>query len=195
MDQAQENRIAQGLRAGQPEAWAMFYDAFAERVWRCTARLLGPANADIADVVQETFLAAARSARSYDPAKGALWFWLWGIGRRQLALHLRKKERWQRVTLIANNGRLSHWLEGQGPLPSEALEVAEISELVRATLAELPADYADVLTAKYLDETPVEEIAKDEHITETAIRSRLARAKQAFREKFSWRAEPRKRPG
>ena len=195
MDQAQENRIAQGLRTGRPEAWAVFYDAFAERVWRATARLLGPAHADIADVVQETFLAAARSARGYDPAKGALWFWLWGIARRQLALHLRKQERWQRVTVIASNGQLSRWLDGQDPLPAETLEAKELSELVRETLAALPEDYADVLTAKYLDDVSVEQIASEERCTETAIRSRLARARQAFREAFDRRAEPRKRPG
>ncbi|HLW66292.1 MAG TPA: sigma-70 family RNA polymerase sigma factor [Gemmataceae bacterium] len=184
MDEAQASRIAYGLRAGQPEAWAMFYDAFAERVWRATARLLGPASTDIADVVQETFLAAARSARTYDPAKGSLWFWLWGIARRQLALHLRKKQRWQQVTVLASNGRLSRWLEGQESMPADTLEARELSELVRATLGALPAEYADVLTAKYLDELSVEAIAQEERSTETAIYSRLARARQAFRDAF-----------
>jgi RNA polymerase sigma-70 factor (ECF subfamily) len=185
MDQTQESRIAFGLRASQPEAWALFYDAFAERVWRASARLLGPASSDIADVVQETFLAAARSARGYDPAKGSLWSWLWGIARRQLALHLRKKHRAQQVTVLANNGLLSRWLEGQEVLPDQSLEARELADLVRTTLAELPAEYADALTAKYVDEFSVEEIAHEERCTETAIYSRLARAKQAFREAFT----------
>jgi RNA polymerase sigma-70 factor (ECF subfamily) len=185
MDQTQESRIALGLRAGQPEAWALFYDAFAERVWRATARLLGPASADIADVVQETFLAAARSARSYDPAKGSLWCWLWGIGRRQLALHLRNKHRAQQVTVLASNGLLSRWLEGHEVMPSDTLEARELSDFVRATLGALPAEYADVLTAKYLDDFSVEQIAQEERTSETAIYSRLARARQAFRTSFS----------
>jgi RNA polymerase sigma-70 factor (ECF subfamily) len=185
MDQAQETRIAQGLRAGQPEAWAMFYDAFAERVWRGCARLLGPTNSEIADVMQETFLAAAGAARGFDPTKGSLWVWLWGIGRRQLALHLRKKQRWQQVTAVAANGELSRWLDGQGAEPDQMLEAREVSEMVRATLAALPAEYADVLTAKYLDEMPVDQMAKEECTTVTTIYSRLARARQAFRDVFS----------
>ena len=66
----------------------------------------------------------------------------------------------------------------------DALEAGELAQLVRATLMELPADYQSVLTAKYLDEIPVEQLAREERCTEAAIRSRLARARQAFREQF-----------
>src|SRR3954447_24794201 len=99
MEESQERLVAQGLRAGHADAWRALYDAFAERVWRAVARLVGPSSADVADIVQETFMAAARSARQYDPAKGPLWFWLWGIARRQIALHYRKQKRHDRLKL------------------------------------------------------------------------------------------------
>src|SRR4051812_49236502 len=148
MDETQERRIAQGLRDGRPDAWRDFYDAFAERVWRAVARLTGPA--DVADVVQETFMAAARSARGFDPELGSLWVWLWGIARNHVALHYRRRERDLRLKTAAMNGHLRRWLDGAEPV--DTLEQGELSELVRATLAELPAEYGDVLTAKYLDE-------------------------------------------
>src|SRR6185437_12447852 len=85
MDEQQERDIARGLRAGEADAWRALYDAHAERVWRAVARLMGAQAVDVADVVQETFLAAARSADSYDAARGSLWWWLWGIARRQVA--------------------------------------------------------------------------------------------------------------
>src|SRR5262245_28236804 len=85
MDEQQERVVVQGLRAGKTEAWQALYEAYAERVWRSVARLLGPSAADVADVVQETMLAAARSAATFDPGRGALWLWLWGIARRQVA--------------------------------------------------------------------------------------------------------------
>jgi RNA polymerase sigma-70 factor (ECF subfamily) len=99
-------------------------------------------------------------------------------------LQLRKEQRWQRVTVLANNGQLSRWLEGTDALPESLLESRELAEQVRATLAAIPDEYADVLTAKYLDDVPVEQIAHEERSTETAIRSRLARARQAFRDAF-----------
>ena len=79
LDETQERAMAQGLREGKAEAWQALYDAYAERVWRGVARLLGPRSADVADVVQETMMAAARSAASFDSARGSLWQWLWGI--------------------------------------------------------------------------------------------------------------------
>jgi RNA polymerase sigma-70 factor (ECF subfamily) len=189
MDELQERVVAQGLRDGKIEAWQALYEAFAERIWRSVARLLGPNAADVADVVQETLMAAARSVATFDPARGRLWFWLWGIARRKAALHFRKQERHDRLRqagawLAAGNGRLLQWLDGQGPSPSGALEAAELATLVRATLTELPQDYEMLLTAKYLDGDAVELIAHREGSSESAVRSKLARARQAFRLAF-----------
>jgi RNA polymerase sigma-70 factor (ECF subfamily) len=189
MDEHQTRDIVRGLRAGKPDAWHALYDAFAERIWRGVARLLGPNSADVADVVQETMLAAAKSARTFDEAIGSLWAWLWGIARLQVALHFRKQGRYDRLKqagewLTANNGRLSLWLDGIDPTPADLLESAELSLIVRIALTELSADYESLLTAKYLDGDSVEQIASRERSTETAVRSKLARAREAFRQVF-----------
>ncbi len=190
MDDQQQREVAQGLREGKAEAWRMLYQAYAEQVWRSVARLLGREAADVADVVQETFLAAARSAKTYDATRGSLWSWLWGIARKHVALHYRKQERNDRLKsagdwLAASNGKLLRWLEGQEHAPAEALEAAELVTLVRATLTELSADHESLLTAKYLDGDTVEQIAGRESCTPTAVRSKLARARQAFRQAFA----------
>jgi len=181
MDEVQEREVARGLREGDAEAWRALYDAYAERVWRAVARLMGPGSADVADVVQETFLAAARSAGNYDPWRGSLWLWLWGIARRHVALHYRKEKRHDRLRDECRNCG--------GPLSSapptsalDSLADAELADLVRTTLTELPSEYGTVLTARYLDGESVEHIAGQERSTVTAVRSRLARARQAFRQ-------------
>jgi RNA polymerase sigma-70 factor (ECF subfamily) len=189
LDEQQELLIAQGLREGKNSAWQALHDAYAERVWRGVARLLGPQTSDVADVVQETMMAAARSARAFDPARGSLWPWLWGIAHNHVALHLRKQERRNRLTkasawLAASDGELLHWLEGKEPAPPAVLAAAELATLVRATLSALSADYGMLLTARYLEGETVTQIAVREHATETAVRSRLARARTAFREAF-----------
>jgi RNA polymerase sigma-70 factor (ECF subfamily) len=187
MDEQQEREIARGLREGEADAWRALYDAYAERVWRTVARLMGADSADVADVVQETFLAAARSAGGYDAARGSLWLWLWGIARRHVALHYRKEKRHNRLRaaghwLTTRNGLVLRCLEGQDRAPPELLAAAELTTLVRATLTRLPDEYESVLTAKYLDGESVETIANRERSTVTAVRSRLARARQAFRQ-------------
>lgn len=198
LDEQQERLIAQGLREGKTDAWQALYDAYAERVWRTVARLLGPHPADVADVVQETMLAAARSARSFDPARGSLCRWLSGIAHNHAVLHLRKQERQQRLMkavawLAASNGKLQGWLAGHQEQPLDALASAELATLVRAALATLPQDYALALTARYLDGETVAALAQRERSSEAAVRSKLARARQAFREAFA-RYAPTSKP-
>ena len=187
MDEQREREVARGLREGEADAWGALYDAYSERVWRAVARLMGADSADVADVVQETFLAAARSAHKFDESRGSLWLWLWGIARRHVALHYRKEKRHDRLRsagdwLHAQNGYVMRCLEGQSVAPPEVLAAAELADLVRATLTELPDEYETVLTAKYLDGESVEQIANSQRSTVTAVRSRLARARQAFRQ-------------
>ena len=174
MNEQQERAIAQGLQDGDPAAWQSFYDAYCERVWRSAARRVGPNSADVADVVQETFLAAARSAGSYDPERGPLWAWLTGILRNQVALHYRRQQRQARVREL-----------DIGPQPDRQQQRrADLAALVRQTLTELNDDYGSLLAAKYLDDESVEQIAAAERTTTTAVRSKLARACRAFHDAF-----------
>lgn len=191
MDDVQQRAIARGLRDGDADAWRALYDAYAERVWCAIARLMGANSADVADVVQETFLAAARSAVTYDPWRGSLWLWLWGIARRRVALHYRKEKRHDRLLNECRSENPDFRIKDKiyinynscvPPSPLDSLAAAELADLVRATLTELPSEYGTVLAARYLDGESVEDIASQERSTVTAVRSRLARARQAFRQ-------------
>ncbi len=187
MDQQQERDVAYGLRHGKTEAWQALYDAYCRRVWCAIAQLLGPDSTDIADVVQETFLAAARSARNYDPAKGTLWMWLSGIARRHVALHCRRQQRHGRVSddnsPVAR--QIAGWLDDRQQLPEDVLAAAETASLVRSVLTQLPADYEELLTAKYCEGVSVDQIARSKNSSSTAVRSKLARARRAFRQVFT----------
>ena len=190
MDDPQERQLAQGLREGRIDAWHALYEAHARPVWQYVARLMGPAAGEVGDVVQETFLAAARSARTYDPARGPLRGWIVGIAKRQVALCYRKRERQDRIKAaaqwLASKGQgVIRWLERRQETPPEALASAELATLVRAALSGLSADHEALLSARYLDGVPVDQLATQENTTVTAIRSKLARARRAFREVFS----------
>jgi RNA polymerase sigma-70 factor, ECF subfamily len=189
MDAHQEREIACGLQQGKPAAWHALYDAYARSVWQSVARLMGPRQSDVADVVQETFLAAARSARGYDASRGSLWCWLCGIARRQVALHFRREDRQGRLhhddaQAAAGRQQIARWLDDRQPAPADALASAELAALVRNTLSELPEDYETLLVAKYFDGASLQQIAGLENSTAGAVRSKLARARQAFRAAF-----------
>lgn len=199
MDDQQEQVIAQGLAEGKEEAWRALYEAYSKPVWQYVARRMGLDTADVADVVQETFLAAARSARQFDPARGSLWNWLCGIARNHLAQHFRRRRR-DKVSAADDSASLVRkqfvdWLDHRHETPPEALAAAETASAVRATLAELPGAYETLLVAKYFDGDSVDQIAGREQSSSTAIRSKLARARRAFRRAYETTSFTSARPG
>jgi RNA polymerase sigma-70 factor (ECF subfamily) len=189
MDKNADRQIADGLRRGDRQAWVRLYEVYAEPVWKNIARLVGDDSAAIADVVQETFLAAARSARNFDPDRGSLWAWLWTIANRQAALYYRKQR--PRTVLAhakqwwaALDGEKLDWIDAKADPPLEVVQSRELAALVRSALSELPADHQTLLLAKYVDGQAINVIAEQMSCSSVAIRSKLARARKAFRKAF-----------
>jgi RNA polymerase sigma-70 factor (ECF subfamily) len=187
LDPSQQRQIAGGLRAGDRASWGALFDAFAAPVWRFAARLIGADATAVDDVVQETFLAAARAARQFDPEQGTLWSWLAGIAQRQAALYWRQTARAARIKELAANGsaRIQDWLVDTVE-PDAPWEQRETSDLIRNVLAVLSSDYAAILTAKYLDERSTSDLLELFGGTSDALKSKLARARKEFRSKFEY---------
>jgi RNA polymerase sigma-70 factor, ECF subfamily len=188
MNANKENLIAQGLKDGDREVWLMLYDAYARKVWENVTRLTQDSST-VPDIVQETFLAAAQSAQDYDPQRGSLWVWLWTIARRQMALYHRKQQR------TVGLERLRRWWSSLDSrkqqmlsnleAPVNIMASQELGEMVRHCLTQLDAEYQVLLLAKYLDDKPVDDIAGQLNCSVVAVRSKLARARKAFRREFS----------
>lgn len=185
LDEHDQHVVICGLRDGNREAWSALYRRYSADVWRYVARLVGPQSADVADVVQETMLAAARSARRFDPQQGTLWGWLAGIAHRQAALAGRRAHRATRVIALAESGAalFRSLLETEAAVDS-LLEQRELTELVRWLLTEMSPEYAGLLTGKYLDELSLEELSCQWGGTVEATKSKLARARREFREQY-----------
>lgn len=189
MDKNTEQEIAKGLQEGNRHAWLQLYETYAELVWRNIARVTGSDSAAVGDLVQETFLAAARSARNFRPERGTLWVWLWTIARRQVALYYRKQKPEIMLSQVRQwwtslDREKFDWIDAKADMPSDILESQELVALVRLALSELPGDYQTLLLTKYVGNQPVERIAVQMDCSETAVRSKLARARKAFRKVF-----------
>jgi RNA polymerase sigma-70 factor (ECF subfamily) len=182
LDEPDQQAVICGLRLGDRDAWSALYDGYSADIWRYVARLVGPETSAVADIVQETFLAAARSARQFDPLRGTLWAWLSGIAHHQSALYWRQINKVQRLKELveARADELRRWLE-TSESADEPWARLELADAVRGVLADLPADYSALLTAKYLDERTLDELSRESGGTVDAIKSKLARARREFR--------------
>ncbi len=189
LDKNTEHQIAKGLQEGSRRAWLRLYEAYAEPVWRNIARLMGNDSAAVSDVVQETFMAAARSAKNFDPHRGSLWAWLWIIAGRQVALYYRKQKSNPLLAQARNwwtalDGEKLDWIDAKSDAPPDILQSRQLATLVRCALSELPAEYQTLLLAKYVDSHPADKIAEQMGCSPVAVRSKLARARKAFRKAF-----------
>jgi len=184
MPDKQEQKIVDGLRAGDAQAWSELYEAHAKRVWHEVQQRLGAGASDVADVVQEVFLDAARAAGSYRSQSGTLSQWLNGIVRRKIALYWRHRQRHDRIA-SEEVSRLFCWLDGDMGDPPAIVESAELVQAIRETLRQLPEDYERVLRSKYASGHTAQQIAEAMNTSVDAVNSKLKRARQQFRDKFS----------
>ena len=117
---------------GDAEAVRELFRTHVERLHRHAARLLGPNDPDVEDVVQQTFLAALDGARAFD-GRSSLSTWLFGIATRRALDAARgrwRRQRWSRVVDAVGIG------SGQ----NRPDRVYEASTDAQAILEQLPPD-------------------------------------------------------
>jgi RNA polymerase sigma-70 factor (ECF subfamily) len=130
--------------------------------------------ADVEDVLQETFLAAWRSARGYRP-QGACGGWLWGIARRQAALLLRRRgAAEQAVTALPVD-------LAAGPDPAETAQFRADLEVAVATLGPAGSPDREVWRLMYEQDRPVAEVAELLGVPPGTVKSRAHRARRLLR--------------
>ncbi len=179
-DRADEAYLTRAACAGDDGAWRVLYLRHIDGVYGFVVHRLG-ANRDLADeIVQETWLTAARRIGDFDPARGAFGAWVRGIAFRILANAFRTGQRAtaaHRAIKADNDGR------------REEASV-ERADHMAITLTALPDRYRSVLEQKYRDGLTMQEIAEASGASIKAVESLLTRARDAFRTEFARHAEP-----
>ena len=175
------------MGAGDQRAFDEFFLSSAPRLAAFAARRSGLDAASVEDVVQNTLVKAIRNLASYR-GEAALFTWLTEICRHELADVYRKAARRpDHASLDELNSASRH---AHLRVPAEHEPTAQIDTEMRRSavlraLRALPERYALALEAKYRDGFSVDEIARLLGLTSTAAQSLLARARDAFRERWS----------
>jgi RNA polymerase sigma-70 factor (ECF subfamily) len=131
---------------------------------------------DVEDVLQETFIAVWRNAKTYQP-RGTPAAWLWVIARNQAAMLLRK--RGQRPVPLPGEDT-----EETGPNADPADAVLARAELAAATQVLSGADRhaeREVWQLLYVEDRPVAEVAELTGVPEGTVKSRAHRARRLLR--------------
>jgi RNA polymerase sigma-70 factor (ECF subfamily) len=164
---------------GDQQAFAELVEAYQRPVYNLTYRMLGEAR-EAEDAAQEAFLRAYQHLERYDP-KRSFKTWLLSIASNYCIDRLRKR----RLTWLSIDEPLPPHpaLNSDAPGPEAATLSSERSEAVQELLSDLAPDYRAAVVLRYWYDMPYAEIAATLDTTESAIKSRLFRARQMLAQK------------
>ncbi len=173
------------LKIRDKDAVKQWFTEFADRLYTIVYYRVGRDSDLAADIVQQTFTTALLKIKEYQPARGDMLSWLISLSRNTTKKLLKEKNRQisYEPQLQSVNGRLFQLCSAidTHPLPADIIEQAELADLVRKTLALLPQRYRKVLRQYYYEQNSIKQIAEAEHLSSSALRILLYRARKAFK--------------
>jgi len=135
-----------------------------------------------ADVVQEVFMGLLGGGYGFDPLKGRLVQFLFGVARNLVLRHARSNGRWVQPAGGFDDDDADDGVEladtAAGPLAR--LLDDEAAEQLQRALAKLAPHYRDVLILFELQEMSYQEIAEVCQLEIGTVRSRLSRGRAAL---------------
>ena len=176
------------MGAGDQRAFDEFFRSSAPRLAAFAARRSGLDAASVEDVVQNALVKAIRNLASYR-GEAALFTWVTEICRHELADARRKAARRPAHDSLDEPDALAFpvpqlWVPEHREPAAEADAHRQRKAVIRA-LNDLPERYARALEAKYGDGLSVKEVAALFGVTTVAAQSLLARARDAFRDRWN----------
>jgi len=160
---------------GDEQAFLALYQKHQSALYRYALRMTGsPWAAE--EVVQEVFLVLIREPQKYQPDRGELGAFLFGVARNRVMKQLEKIPR--EMSLDVMNADGSVWREPEDPLtPMMIAEKRERIEQVREAVLDLPAEFREAVVLCELEELSYEEAANVCGCPIGTIRSRLHRGR------------------
>jgi len=163
----------QRAMAGDQEAFTHLVEAYQTPVYNLTYRMLGDAK-EAEDAAQETFLRAYTHLATYQRDK-KFSSWLLAIASHYCIDYLRRKHfNWLSLDELPFSDQAS----AEGNQPEEAVIRQEERDEVHRMLNALPPPYRAAIILRYWYDLSCQEIAAIMDTTESAIKSRLFRARE-----------------
>ncbi len=171
MDQEQEWILC--AREGDVAAFTQLVKAYQTPVYNLAYRMLGN-SVEAEDAAQETFIRVYTRLHTYDVSR-KFSSWLLSIASHYCIDRLRRR----RMTLLSlEDVAFTGHMASDTERPEETVVRDEKEALVHHLLDKLPEDYRAAVVLRYWYDCSYKEIAQALDTTESAIKSRLFRARQ-----------------
>jgi RNA polymerase sigma-70 factor (ECF subfamily) len=168
------------VRDGDADAFDALFDRYRGPVYNFARMMLSAADG-AEDVLQETFLAVARTARRYEP-RGRFRAWLMRIAR-NLCLNRIEGERVRRRAMRAGGLGLAE-PPSREPTPAEQAEADEQIARVRERIAELPERQREAIVLYAFERMSYRDIGETLGVPLNTVKTLIHRARATLARAF-----------
>jgi len=177
----------EALKAGDKAEFARLVDAYSDNIYRVALKILNDPQ-DAEDVLQETFIKALRALPAFE-GRSSLSTWLYRIAVNESLMLVRKRQ--PNVFSIEAEKE-----EGEGQvepieivdwccLPESEFLNAEARQFLNAAIEHLSLALRAVFVLRDLEGLSVKETAEALSLSESAVKTRLLRARLKLRDELS----------
>ena len=186
-----QNKIelsVEALRGGDREEFSRLVDAYSGPIYRLALKMLGSAT-DAEDVLQNTFLKAIQHLKDFE-GRSSLSTWLYRIASNEALMLLRK----QRPEIpfsdaVPEDDENSDYTPAQFTdwccLPEEEFLSYESQTALDHAVRRLPETLRIVFVLRDIEGLSIQETSQALELSETAVKTRLLRARLRLREDLS----------
>jgi RNA polymerase sigma-70 factor (ECF subfamily) len=174
-----DHELLRQTHAGRADAFTALYRRHQGPLYRYALMRCG-APEMAADVVQEAFMGLLTQRFGFDPLRGQLQHFLFGVARNLILKGEEARRRQVALPEPGEDGEPDPDVPCEGAEPLARLLGIEAAEEVRRALALLPAHYRDVVILFELHELSYQEIAAICQVDIGTVRSRLSRGRAAL---------------
>jgi RNA polymerase sigma-70 factor (ECF subfamily) len=186
--------LVEAMASGEGEAARELYQRHCQPILRF-ALAMTDSRAAAEDIVHDTFVELLQRPGNYDPERGSLRAFLYGIARHRIAKAWRAAVIAPQGSARDEDGHGSHAtataadLAAQAGTPQDQAEHSQDIERLHAAIAALPLAYREVIAWCDLGEVPYATVADILDCPIGTVRSRLHRARAVLAEAFRSQAQ------
>lgn len=186
-----ESTLVQSAQHGDLDAFNLLVDRYQNMLFRIAVRMLGDEE-DAADATQLAWISAFRNLNGF--RGGNLRTWLARVVVNTCYDEIRRRHRRREVPLFQVNAdgddlEADCWLADPAPGVEQIADAKEFDKTVQRCLQSLAPVYRTMLVLVDLEGLSYEEAATAARVPMGTVRSRLARARLALRERLQEQSE------
>ena len=188
MDESKAVISIEALRFGDRREFARLVDAYSGPLYRLALKMLGNAS-DAEDALQNTFIKAFQHVDKFE-GRSSLLTWLYRIASNEALMLLRKRHPETTFSDIPSENeddknydpvQITDWC----CLPEEELLSAEARTALDRAVEHLPETLRIVFILRDIEDLSIQETSQVLGLSETAVKTRLLRARLRLREELS----------